>query len=317
MKLRLDHASPVPLYHQIAEAIRYRIATGALPAGSRLPALREAASLWGANLHTVRRAYGELAAAGIVATHVAHGTVVLPNQDSGRADRPRRSSLDAFIDRLLHDARTRHGLGPAELIGALEQRLSPAPRSLPATVYVAECSDTQAADLAEQLASRWRVRTVPWHVDGDAPPAGHPIIATYFHFNDVRRRWTSRLPHVHFMAIEPDPGIKDRLLGPAGRRGKTTVLLCERDEPMLHSILADLSRLLPADRFRIRPEIIHNPEAWLASRRSTLPILFSPRLWGEISPESRGRAGIHEARFVFERNDLESIGTRLGWISVA
>ncbi len=28
MKLRLDPASPVPLYHQIVEALRYRIATG-------------------------------------------------------------------------------------------------------------------------------------------------------------------------------------------------------------------------------------------------------------------------------------------------
>ncbi|HEX7077101.1 MAG TPA: GntR family transcriptional regulator [Candidatus Eisenbacteria bacterium] len=314
MMLRLDHASPVPLYHQIAEAIRYRIATGSLSAGSRLPALRDAASLWGANLHTVRRAYHELALAGVVATHPARGTTVVSAPGTERGGRARRGDLDGFLDRVLRDARARHGLAPSELIAALERRRAPSLRAPEATVYVAECSDTQSADLAEQLAARWRIRGVPWRVDREAPPEGHPIVATYFHFNDVRLRWTDRLPQVHFMAIGPDPGIQDRLVAAVPGARRATVLLCERDEPMLHNILADLSRLLPADRFRIRPEIVRDPEGWLRSRRSPLPVLFSPRLWGELSPEARSRPGVHEARFVFEPKDLDSIGATLRWI---
>ena len=61
MAQRPDRDSPVPLYHQIVETLRYRIATGRLRAGDALPTLREAAKHWGVNLHTVRRAYGELA----------------------------------------------------------------------------------------------------------------------------------------------------------------------------------------------------------------------------------------------------------------
>jgi len=312
MKLKLDHQSPVPLYHQIAEAIRYRVATGLLPAGARLPALREAAALWNANLHTVRRAYTELAKSGVVATQVARGTVILAGPAAKGGDLARRSGLDPFLDRVLRDARTRHGLAPAELIAALEHRSSPARGASEPTVYVAECSDTQSADLADQLMARWRVLALPWRVDREEPPAGHPIIATYFHFNDVRQRWTHRLSELHFMAIGPDPGLRERLSRVVRGRGRVTVVLCERDQPMLHNIQADLSRLLPRERFHIRPEIVRAPEAWLASRRSTTPVLFSPRLWGELSPAARSIPNAHEARFVFEPRDLDAIGATLG-----
>ena len=64
MKLRLDRASPVPLYCQLAESLRWQISTGALAPGQRLPALRAAAAELGVNLHTVRAAYERAGAAG-------------------------------------------------------------------------------------------------------------------------------------------------------------------------------------------------------------------------------------------------------------
>ena len=66
MKMTLDPDSAVPLYHQITEALSYRIATGRIPPGQRLPSVREAATAWDVNMHTVRRAYGELSERGLV-----------------------------------------------------------------------------------------------------------------------------------------------------------------------------------------------------------------------------------------------------------
>ena len=77
MKLALDPENPVPLYRQIAEAIRYRIATGRLMPGQTLPPLREAATLWGVNRHTVQRTYAELARDGLVQMNGALGTRIL------------------------------------------------------------------------------------------------------------------------------------------------------------------------------------------------------------------------------------------------
>ncbi len=313
MKLRLDHDSPVPLYHQIAEAIRYRIATGALAPGRALPPLRQAAALWGANLHTVRRAYTELARAGVVETRVALGTVVLPGAGARPGARRGRSRLDSFVERLVVEARERHGLGVAELMALLEGRLSPAPTRGDATAFVAECSATQSADLAEQLMARWRVAATPWPTDRAQPPGGHPIIATYFHFNEVRTRWSERVADLHFMAIRPDPALGERLLRLTRGRRRVAVELCERDEAMLHNIQADLSRLLPPERFDLRPRLVRKPERWLAARRTPGPVLFSPRVWGELSERARRDPRAHEARFVFEPRDLDAVGSTLGW----
>ena len=55
-KKNIDSGSPIPLYHQIAEAIRQQIENGDLSRGDALAPLREAAQFWGVNLHTVRHA---------------------------------------------------------------------------------------------------------------------------------------------------------------------------------------------------------------------------------------------------------------------
>ena len=316
MKIQLDHASPVPLYHQIAEAIRYGIATGDIPPGTVLPPLREAARRWGANLHTVRRAYAELGKAGIVVTRVARGTIVQPAGGTQRPGRRSPTRLESFLQRLLHEAKERHGLGLGDLIGLLERRRSPGRADAPPTVYMAECSNTQSADLAAQLMERWQVTALPWRVDRPAPPEGHPILSTFFHYNDVRARWAARLDDVHFMTIRPDPSLGDRLkLHPARRsRKRIAVVLCEREEAMLRNILADLSRVLPPRQFDLRTRMGAAPARWLAARRSPGPVLFSPRLWGELPAEARADPRAHEIRFLFEPRDLEAIGTTLGWI---
>src|ERR1041385_6175358 len=101
MHLTLDHARPVPLYHQIAEAIRYRVATGAIRPGETLPPLREAAALWGANLHTIRRAYLELSRAGLVATRSPNGTVILPQAEKALRGDGKHAELDRFLRRVM------------------------------------------------------------------------------------------------------------------------------------------------------------------------------------------------------------------------
>jgi GntR family transcriptional regulator len=69
--LALDKASPVPLYHQLAEAIRERVRLGALPPGDRLPPERELAEKVGISRMTARQAVAELARDG--ALDVRHG----------------------------------------------------------------------------------------------------------------------------------------------------------------------------------------------------------------------------------------------------
>lgn len=308
----LDHGSPVPLYHQLAEGLRYRIATGALAAGAALPPLRRAAVLWGVNLHTVRRAYAELAAQALVATRGPAGTRVLA-PPAGSATGPEERGRERFLARVLREAREKHGLGPDELAALLQPRGATRP-VFPGTVVVVECSRTQCEDLARQLEARWRVTAIPWPLDREDPPPAGPILATYFHYNDVRVRLAGRLADVRFAAISPDPALKS-ILRRGRRRGacRLSVLLCERDPLMARNIAADLTRILPASEFDIRTEITARPEQWFDRRKPRRPVLFAPRIWGSLSTAARSRPHVHEVRYVFDLQELERIGRELGW----
>src|SRR5919206_3052305 len=76
MQISLDRKSAQPLYTQLAQDIQRRIRSGALPAGTRLPTVRELARQLGVTRLTVHSAYSELQAGGWVEATVGRGTFV-------------------------------------------------------------------------------------------------------------------------------------------------------------------------------------------------------------------------------------------------
>jgi DNA-binding transcriptional regulator YhcF (GntR family) len=311
MQLSLDAASPVPLYHQLAEALRYRIATGTLAPGTVLPPLRAAARQWGVNLHTVRHAYAALATLGLVRTQAPQGTVVLGGATRRKdgAARPDRGGAEEFFARTLREARERFGLGPAELGRRLARLDEAAGAGQP--VHVVECSETQAADLALQLSGRWNVAARGWSLERPGEPPAGPIVATYFHYNDIRTRWPERFPTAHFVAIHPDPALAARL-EPRSVRARTTVLVCEREAAMARNIAADLKALLPADRFDVVPRVEARAGATLATAPAGTPVLFAPRVWAALTPAQRADPRAVEIRYLIEPKDLAALGEQLG-----
>lgn len=76
MLLRIDPASAVPLFEQLAASIRADASRGTLSAGDRLPAARDVASSLDINVHTVLRAYQLLRDEGLVDLRRGRGAVV-------------------------------------------------------------------------------------------------------------------------------------------------------------------------------------------------------------------------------------------------
>lgn len=76
LDFNLDRANPVALYQQIAEHLKARISDGRLPAGARLPTVRQLASDLGVTRLTVQNAYAELQTAGWTESTVGRGTYV-------------------------------------------------------------------------------------------------------------------------------------------------------------------------------------------------------------------------------------------------
>jgi DNA-binding transcriptional regulator YhcF (GntR family) len=316
--LALDPDSPVPRYHQIAEAIRAEIATGRLSGGDLLAPLRQAADAWGVNLHTVRHAYAELARQGLVESRRAVGTRVRPGAMEllRRTAGHRPESPADFVERVAAEALQRFGMPARELAGAL----AALPDSGPGTAgraagYVVECSQTQCEDLARQIETFWDVDAHPWCLREHGEPPPGPIIATYFHYNEIRRRWPDRLPGVRFASITVDPELARQVRRQAGTGrsgGKIPVDLYELDQPTLDAVRADLSLVLPASRFWLRPVLIAEPGEALAAGPDRVA-LVAPRVWGELTPAQRGSGRVLEVRYRFAGPELAAIGRALRW----
>lgn len=76
--LTLNTEPGITLVHQLKQQLTWLIATGEMQPGDRLPPVQVMAKKLGINLHTVRGAYRELAAEGLVETCRGRGTHVLP-----------------------------------------------------------------------------------------------------------------------------------------------------------------------------------------------------------------------------------------------
>ena len=114
--VRLDPDSGAALYDQLRGAVIAAVRTGELPAGTRLPTVRELAADLGLAANTVARAYRELEAAGVVETRGRHGTYV------ARTD-PADAAMAAAAAAYAEAARSL-GLGKADALRYLDAEFS-------------------------------------------------------------------------------------------------------------------------------------------------------------------------------------------------
>jgi len=298
---RIDPGSPIPLYHQIAESIRARIRAGDLGPGDALVPLREAAERYGVNLHTVRHAYTALAREGLVASEGARGTRVVGTPRPG----PRADEGAAFVRRVLDEARLRLGWSAEVLVDAIEAVAS-SRGALRPVIHVIECSEWQCVAHAGEIMSRGDVDARPWSLERAGEPPAGPLVATYFHYNDVRRRWPARLDEVRFVTIRPDPTLRDAI--PPGTR---TVRVLERDRTTAENVAADVSVALHGLDLDVEPVFGDDPVALLRTRSRSVTTLVAPRVWASLSPRQRARSRVLEARYVLDPADLEALVAEL------
>lgn len=313
LPLSLDPDGPLPLYHQIAVALRYRIATGRLEPGARLPSLREAAPAWDVNYHTVRKAYGLLEEMGLVERRRGAGTRVAASGVAGTAGAG--GELHAFLSGIAEVARARFGLSPREVARAVATLADAPGRSAGGDrATVVECNRHQCEDLASQLARRFRI-DVARHLLGspaELPPG--PIIGTHFHVLEMRRAWPERTHEMHFPAIHPDPALRDRLEPYASSDGPVRIPLCEREGSLAAAMAEDVQLLLSEDAFEVVPEVARDPQE-LLSERPGRPVLVAPRVWSGLDRELSARPELIEVRYRFRERDVEAIAAEQGWVS--
>lgn len=72
----ISQSDPRPLYQQIKDQLRHRIAVGELKAGDEIPSIRQLAADIRVSVITIKRAYLELELEGVIQTRQGRGSFV-------------------------------------------------------------------------------------------------------------------------------------------------------------------------------------------------------------------------------------------------
>jgi GntR family transcriptional regulator len=122
MNITIDPKDGLPIYRQIANQLRYMIASGLLKQDEELPPIRVLATELRVTPNTIVKAYEELEKAGVLDKRRGSGCFVSSSPPK-LIDREKRKILEQRIDGLLTEARQLN-YRPEELFKLIHKRLS-------------------------------------------------------------------------------------------------------------------------------------------------------------------------------------------------
>ncbi len=119
---QLDTRSGVPIYRQIVDWVKFRVAAGFLEPGEQLPTVRQLAVDLGVNANTVSRAYLELERMDLVNMLQGKGTFVA-EKEVPMDQVVRGLKLKEIVSEMLSRA-SEFGFSPEEVIDEMNHRIS-------------------------------------------------------------------------------------------------------------------------------------------------------------------------------------------------
>ena len=109
--LTLNHRDGRPIYEQVRDGLRRLIITGAIPAGDKLPSVRNMAAQLAINPNTIQRAYESLEQEGYAYSIPGKGSfAALPMDVTASRREELLAKLDAIVQELIY-----LGLAPEEI----------------------------------------------------------------------------------------------------------------------------------------------------------------------------------------------------------
>jgi GntR family transcriptional regulator len=121
--IEIASGDPRPLFRQIVDGIRRKVASGELGPGSRLPSVRALAIQLTINPNTVAKAYADLMAEGLIDSQKGVGVFVAERRQRLSAEE-RRRRLDEALEQLV-GAVLPLGFGVDEIVDRLRDELTP------------------------------------------------------------------------------------------------------------------------------------------------------------------------------------------------
>jgi len=120
LDIRLDFRSNIPIYLQVVEQVRQRMADGSLKKGDQLPTVRQLATELRINFNTIARAYRILDEERLISTQRGRGTYIWEEPSAEMLENLHQRSLEEIARQYLGEA-VRLGFAHAEAMEAVNK----------------------------------------------------------------------------------------------------------------------------------------------------------------------------------------------------
>ncbi len=123
LNIVINFRSETPIYLQITEQIRQKVALGELNAGDQLPTVRQMATELRINFNTVARAYRLLDESGLISTQHGRGTYIWNTAAAGSDHSQRQERLSQLAEKFIREAQ-QLGYSQSEIYLTMEQQFA-------------------------------------------------------------------------------------------------------------------------------------------------------------------------------------------------
>ncbi len=119
--ISINQQSKIPIFKQLIESIKLKIASGELSKGEQLPSVRELAVSLSLNPNTVMKSYKELEMEGFVKTKMGKGVFVNEDLSDSAINNLKKKILFQKIDEMVKTAKMLN-IDKNEIINEIEKR---------------------------------------------------------------------------------------------------------------------------------------------------------------------------------------------------
>lgn len=293
----VDKENKVPLYLQLTDEIKYYISTGVLGEGNQLPPVKALAKSLGINFLTVRKAYKELEAAGLLNVRHGEGTFIsLSNRPSLRhdqstsngAENTNRTARFAEAFRALFEKHAGNGLDVVrgreiveEVFADLERRVEQ-----PLIVF-AECNQFQIDEISAILAEDLKLDVKPMLIADLQKSIPRwveerrdiNIVTTGFHVDQVRKAVGDLPVRIDVLITNLHPETRRRLEA-VGENGKYGFICRDRESAAIYKDL--LKAELGYEQIDLRASTLAEMSKVRAILDESDVILVSPQVYETV-----------------------------------
>lgn len=317
----VDPANRYPAHEQIKERVRMALAFGELQPGDTLPSIRELGTELSIGPAIVRRAYEELARAGILTISRSRRVIVNRQLEYGGHREGRKQQVRDLAETVVKQA-LKLGIHPQSFALYLQHRVRQAKETENFIVF-GECNRVQAEQFAADISQTWGVpvRGIDFETLRRLPQKetqGIRYLCTVsFHYEEACRVARKHKLKVVTVSVHWDQKMLERIARLA-RGSRIALVFKKRDlEEYGRMFLRQIESIFPESGLEFGALALEEiePLKEYLERGEWQLLFFSNRIWDELPESVRSRPDVETPTLRADPVSLEKARLEVGILS--